>query len=206
MNEKDTVVKMAYVVNGCVAVALAVVGVLFGFQKVHEPIMRGLASTTGVVIVGFGGIVLLVLNLWALARTFTGNAYQRNLKFRNPAGDVVVYLGAVEECLSREAKGSEEVHDVKVRVFAGKGENKPVVIAASVWLWDTTDVPTVVARLQEKLKKRFLEILNIEEPVEVQVMLKKLVRKKEEKPEKPEVEGEEETFQGPQYPVEGLDE
>ena len=128
--------------------------------------------------------------------------YERSIRFQNPGGDVTVQLGAVEECLVRSARESDDVHDVKVKVFAGTHE-KPIKVVAGVSLWDAQNIPSVIDKLQERLKKRFIEILDTEEPVDVEVTLRRLVTRQEVKKEAEEKDSSsvEEDFRGPQYPV-----
>ena len=130
------------------------------------------------------------------------SSYRRSIKFQNPSGDVIVQLPAVEECLTRMARQAEDVHDVKVRVFAGT-DKKPITVVVNVALWDAPNVPSVVERLQDGLKRRFMEILNLEESVDVEVTLRRLVTKGEvrKKKVKEPASAPEPGFRGPEYPI-----
>ena len=130
------------------------------------------------------------------------SSYQRSIRFQNPSGDVIVQLGAVEECLTRTARQTEDVQDVKVRVFAGT-DKKPITVVVSASLWDAPNVPSVVEKLQDGLKRRFMEILNIEESVDVEVTLRRLVTKGEvrKKKLKEQASAPEPRFRGPEYPI-----
>ncbi len=145
---------------------------------------------------------LLLFNVLLVIRRLRQSSYQRSLRFQNPSGEVFVHLGAVEECLMRCARDNEDVHDVKVRIFAGTKE-RPIRVIVAVSLWDAPDVPSIVEKLQEQLKGRFMEILNTQDPVDVVVTLKKLITKKEAKRKAAEpVESPAESgFRGPEYPI-----
>ena len=157
------------------------------------------AGKLTVVMIGGG---LLLFNLLFVVRQLRQSSYQRSLRFQNPSGEVIVHLGAVEECLTRSARDNADVNDVRVRIFAGSQE-RPIRVVAAVSLWDAPDVPSIVEKLQEQLKGRFMEILNTEDPINVVVTLKRLVTKKQErrKVEEPVVSPAESGFKGPEYPI-----
>ncbi len=169
---------------------------LVEFVKGFENNMVG--RTTFVMVTG----ILLLLNVLIVVRRLRQSSYQRSLRFQNPSGEVFVHLGAVEECLTRRARESEDVHDVKVRIFAGTSE-RPIKVVVAVSLWDAPDVPSIVEKLQEQLKGRFVEILNSQDPVDVVVTLKRLVTKKEAKRKaaEPDAAPVESGFKGPEYPI-----
>jgi hypothetical protein len=149
------------------------------------------------------GAMFLFLNWLYVVKLVRKSRYQRAIRFQNPGGDVVVQLGAVEECLTREARQSEDVYNVKVRVFAGS-DRRPITVVVIVELWDTANMPSVVERLQEKLKSRFMEILNLEEPVDVEVTLRRVVARADSRKKKPEPASPpsiESGFRGPEYPI-----
>ena len=146
--------------------------------------------------------ILLLLNVLFVVRRLRQSSYQRSLRFQNPSGEVFVHLGAVEECLTRAARDSKDVNDVKVRIFAGTKE-RPIRIVVAVSLWDAPDVPSIVEKLQEQLKGRFMEILNTQAPIDIAVTLKRLVTKKEvkRKAAEPTASPVESGFRGPEYPI-----
>ncbi len=158
-----------------------------------------LTGKTTIVLIG---CLLVIMNVMFVARLLRSARYERSIRFQNPSGDVTVQLGAVEECLVRSARDSEDVHDVKVKVFAGTHE-RPIKVVAGVSLWDARNIPSVIDKLQGRLKARFAEILDTEEPVDVEVTLKRLVTRQEVKKEAVEKESSaaENSFRGPQYPV-----
>jgi hypothetical protein len=169
-------------------------------RAVVEFVTDPMGQTSLVII---GGL-LIFLNWLFVVKLVRKSRYQRFIRFQNPSGDVIVQLGAVEECLTRAARETEQVHDVKVRVFAGT-DKKPVTVVVSAAIWDAPNVPAVVESLQERLKGRFMEILNIEEPVDVEVTLRRLVTKGDSRKKKsvdssgtpPTEPG----FRGPEYPI-----
>ncbi len=202
--------RFVIVVDWILAIVVSVCGiawtVLPGSDGPLTPILVKFANgfgddVTGKLTVVMISGILLLLNVLLVIRRLRQSSYQRSLRFQNPSGEVFVHLGAVEECLTRSARGSEDVHDVRVRIFAGTQE-RPIKVVVAVSLWDAPNVPSIVEKLQEQLKGRFMEILNSQEPVDVVVTLKRLVTKKEAKRKvaEPAASPIESGFRGPEYP------
>ncbi len=173
------------------------------FETHRSGIVRFANDSKGQIGLVLIAVLISALNWLFVVKLVKKSKYQRSIRFQNPGGDVIVQLGAVEECLTRAARETDEVHDVKVRVFSGT-KKKPVTVVASVALWDALNVPSVVEKLQERLKGRFMEILNIEESVDVEVTLRRIVTKGEARKRK---QGDQlgpasdDGFRGPEYPI-----
>lgn len=163
-----------------------------------------LNDIAGLITLVLCGCLMVILNILFVVRLIRRTGYQRSIRFKNPGGEVIVHLSAVEECLTRYARQSEDVHDVKVRVYSGTKGN-PVRVVVTVSLWDTPDVPSIVEKLQGGLRGRFIEILNADESVDVIVTLRRLVTKKDSsrkaKGAEPAAEPVESGFKGPEYPI-----
>lgn len=208
--------RLVTVINWMLAVAVAIAAMAWAFMPgdfVADPngvvvaqakldALKFTNDMSGQITFVMGGALLILLNVILVVKLMRRASYQRSIRFQNPGGEVIVHLAAVEECLTRAVRESESVHDVKVRVFSSTKE-RPIRVKADVSLWDTPDIPSVIEKLQDRLRVRFVEILNTEEPVNVVVTVKKLGAKRDSKRKSSEAGGAsaETGFKGPEYPI-----
>lgn len=208
--------RFVIVIDWILVVAVSVCGVLWALMPgtlAPEPegaempalkvtLVEFINDISGQMTLVIAGGLLVLMNILLVIRLLRQSSYQRSIRFQNPGGEVIVHLGAVEECLTRSARESDDVHDVKVRVFSSTQE-RPIRLVVAASLWDAPDIPSIIEKLQGKLRGRFMEILNTEEPIDVVVTLKRLVTKKEVKSRAPESASSpvESGFRGPEYPI-----
>ena len=62
------------------------------------------------------GLLVMLLNWVFVMKLVRKSRYQRSIRFQNPSGDVIVQLAAVEECLTRTARQTDDVHD-EIKMF-----------------------------------------------------------------------------------------
>lgn len=123
------------------------------------------------------GIGLILLN-WMIANlTLAKLQQQKTIAFENPDGRVTVSLSAIEDFIRRSTQELPEVKDLRSDVIAKKGR---ILVRARVTLWSEAHIPDVTERIQTLVRSRVQEMLSgMEEPVNVQVHVAKVVHREE---------------------------
>lgn len=123
------------------------------------------------------GVGLVLLN-WMIANlTLAKLQQQKTIAFENPDGRVTISLSAIEDVIRRSTQELPEVKDLRSDVIAKKGR---ILVRARVTLWSEAHIPEVTERIQTLVRSRVQEMLSgIEEPVNVQVHVAKVVHRDE---------------------------
>ena len=110
-------------------------------------------------------------------------AADRGLKIERPEGEVIVRASAIESVLCQTLDSQPLVEWARVRVAGGRREKSRTVIAATVRLAETIDIPSAVRDIQAALKSRFEELLGPERPVSINVIVSRLGKRGPGEPE-----------------------
>lgn len=204
MNRFD---KTMTAVNLVVAVAACVLGIYLSW--------RG-AFGKGYEVLRISGIVcsaiLLTAEIFWLLAKHRGLMYDSYLRRDTEAGEVKVAVSALEDILTRTALEQPEVHDIRVRLLVEKGEKSPITAVARGSFWDVPDQLSIQEKIQNILRARFDEILNVDRPVKFHVAVERFrfARSEEKKPPTTKkktgselLDLSDSSFHGPRYPVKG---
>jgi hypothetical protein len=150
---------------------------------------------------------LVLFNLLYFFGSLFVRRYATHIKLSMPNGDFSIALAAIEDSLRRQVKKLPEVYDVHIRIKKDKkSETKPMTIKAYYSTREGTNVQDVTAKIQEVIRMRFQEIVEVKEPPVFKIYLTDIVdrdsKKSESKrKEKPELAEYKTYYSGPQYPV-----
>jgi len=151
----------------------------------------------------FISVLLIILNLIGLVG-LGKSKYLSYITFRNPKGQVMVSISALQDALTRTLLQHPQVHEARVSILVSRRKKKPIRVIASGALWESNDIVAIESRIQELLEKRFKEILTVEEDVVFDIRLEKFkFEKGAQRPseESPIELADEPTFKGIQYPI-----
>lgn len=150
---------------------------------------------------------LIMFNLLYFIGSLFTRRYATHIKLSMPNGDFSIALSAIEDSLRRQVKKLPEVYDVHIRIKKDKkSETKPMIIKAYYSTREGTNVQDVTAKIQEVVRMRFQEIVEVKEPPVFKIYLTDIVdrdskKSESKKKEKPELAEYKTYYSGPQYPV-----
>ena len=113
-------------------------------------------------------------------QTFTVSSQRGGvIAFDNPSGRVNVSLLAIEELIKRVTVKTPEVREVKSKVSASKRglhiKIKMLMLKAE------GSIPEITSRVQELVKKRVQEAIGLDEPIDVNIFVGKILPDQERK-------------------------
>jgi len=147
------------------------------------------------------GAVLMALNVvvpvLSAARVFRSGY----LVFETEGGRLRVSIAAIEEALVRAARTLPEVADIRIRMVAHHGAEKPLGIVVRAILWEVPDLRAVELKLRRVLNDRFSEILPGEQPLRCEITVEKFRVEKSKGPKGPDQEQPTVDSFRPKYPL-----
>ncbi len=161
-------------------------------RSVHQLMSIIYSDETLRIIFAVSAIVLLLLN-YVFYQAFTISGQKGGtIAFDNPSGRVNVSLLAIEELIKRAVIKTPEVREIKSKISASK---KGLQIKIILTLKAEGSIPEVTSRVQELVKKRVQEAIGLDEPIDVNIYVGRILSdqgnekrqpKKEEAPKEPE--------------------
>lgn len=127
-------------------------------------------------ILGITGGLLIFISLMVVQITAGVIKKEKTIAFENPDGQVTISLAAIEDFIKRAMKNLPEIKESRPAVRASK---RGIVIVNRVVLFSDVNIPETTERIQNIVKMRVQEMLGIEETVEIQVNVTKIVHKEE---------------------------
>jgi uncharacterized alkaline shock family protein YloU len=150
---------------------------------------------------------LVLFNLLYFIGSLFTRRYATHIKLSMPNGDFSIALSAIEDSLRRQVKKLPEVYDIHIRIKKDKkSETKPMTIKAYYSTREGTNVQDVTAKIQEVIRMRFQEIIEVKESPVFKIYLTDIVdrdskKSESKKKEKAELAEYKTYYNGPQYPV-----
>ena len=161
-------------------------------RGVHQLLSMIYSDETLRIIFAASATVLLLFN-YVFYRAFTVSSQKGGtIAFDNPSGRVSVSLLAIEELIKRVVIKAPEVREIKSKISASK---KGLQIKINLTLKAEGSIPEVTSCVQELVKKRVQEAIGLDEPIDVNIYVGKILSdqgnekrqpKKEEDPKEPE--------------------
>jgi len=127
-------------------------------------------------ILGITGGLLIFISIMVVQITVGVIKKERTIAFENPDGQVTISLTAIEDFIKRAMKQLPEVKESRPSVKASK---KGITIINKVVLFSDINIPETTEKIQNIVKSRVQDMLGVEEPVEIQVNVTKIVHKEE---------------------------
>ncbi len=128
-------------------------------------------------ILGITGGLLIFISLMVVQITVGIIRKEKTIAIENPDGEVTISLTAIEDFIKRAMKNLPEVKESRPSVRANK--KKGILIANKVTLFSDVNISETTERMQSIIKSRVQEMLGVDEPVEVQINVTKIVHKEE---------------------------
>jgi len=126
--------------------------------------------------------VLLILISISFAQLILGKIQrEKTIAFSSPSGKIIISLSAVEDLIMRTLRVLNEIKDVHPDVIATK---KGINVDLKISLKSEVNIPEFTAHLQETIKGKIQDIIGIEEPIEVNMHILKIVSKQDKAEEK----------------------
>lgn len=127
-------------------------------------------------ILGITGALLIFISLLVIQITVGIIRKEKTIAFENPDGQVTISLTAIEDFIKRAMKNLPEIKESRPNVRASK---KGIMIVNRVVLFSDVNIPETTEKIQNIVKSRVQEMLGVEETVEIQVNVVKIVHKEE---------------------------
>lgn len=127
-------------------------------------------------ILGITGGLLIFISLMVVQITVGVIKKEKTIAFENPDGQVTISLTAIEDFIKRAMKNLPEIKESRPSVRAGK---RGITIINKVVLFSDVNIPETTEKIQNIVKSRVQEMLGVEETVEIQVNVTKIVHKEE---------------------------
>ena len=134
------------------------------------------ANTDVRLIFGITGGLLIFISLMVVQITVGVIKKEKTIAFENPDGRVTISLTAIEDFIKRAMKNLPEIKESRPSVRASK---RGIVIVNKVVLFSDVNIPETTEKIQNIVKSRVQEMLGVEETVEIQVNVTKIVHKEE---------------------------
>jgi uncharacterized alkaline shock family protein YloU len=125
-------------------------------------------------ILGLTGGLLIFISIMVVQITAGILHKEKTIAFENPDGRVTISLTAIEDFIKRSMKQLPEIKESRPSVRAGK---KGITIMNRVVLFSDANIPDTTEKIQGIVKTRVQEMLGVEEPVDIQVNVVKIVHK-----------------------------
>lgn len=128
------------------------------------------------VILGLTGGLLIFISIMVVQITVGIINKEKTIAFENPDGQVTISLSAIEDFIKRAMKQLPEVKESRPSVRAGK---KGITIVNKVVLFSDINIPETTEKIQSIVKSRVQDMLGVEESVQIQVNVVKIVHKED---------------------------
>lgn len=133
-------------------------------------------STDVRLILGITGGLLIFISIMVVQIAVGVIQKEKTIAFENPDGQVTISLSAIEDFIKRAMKQLPEVKESRPNVKAGK---KGITIVNKVVLFSDINIPETTEKIQNIVKSRVQDMLGVEEPVQIQVNVIKIVHKED---------------------------
>ena len=197
--------------NWLCAVAIGAVGFAWAADFINIDMIKGFVGQVNTnpssrIIVLLLAAYLVLFNFLHFFGNLFIRRYATHIKLNIPGGDFSISLSAIEDSLKRQAKKIPEVNNIHIRIYKDrKSDAKPMTIKAYYSTREWTNVQDVTAKIQEVIKMRLQEIIEVKEPPVFQVYLTDIVERDSKKSDSKKREkasiSDDKMYFGPQYPI-----
>lgn len=128
-------------------------------------------ETSRIIFAGLAGFILLINYVFYVL--FTVNVHRdKTIAFDNPGGRVAVSLSALEDLVKRALQAVEGVKDTKSIISASK---KGIHVRLRLSIKSDVNIPELTSNVQEMIKDRIHDTIGIDEKVDINVYVKKII-------------------------------
>jgi len=176
------IVIIVLAVLGCAALGGACVGLALAAERAaraHELAAAFEAALSGggplaPLLLGLGGALLMAFAVFVAWANLASRRWERIVVLRNPQGEVMVSLSALEDMgrlIRAEVPG---LKDIKLRVSASR---RGLAARARVVLQGDVDIPAVTEQVQSAIRRRLQGVVGPEQDIRPRVMVAKVLVK-----------------------------
>jgi len=126
------------------------------------------------------GLICVLISLSTIIGNLRNRRHERAVIFKNPQGEVMVALGALED-LGRLVKAEvPAIKDIKLRVDV---RSKGLRVTARVVLWGDASIPDATEQCQDSIRRCFQGVLGLDQDLKPRVLVSKVAyRDPEDRP------------------------
>ncbi len=122
-------------------------------------------------VIGISGALLIVVS-YSFAQLILGKFQkEKTIAFQTSSGEVTIALSAVEDLIRRMTGIISEIKELRPNVIATK---KGIIVDLRVILRTETNIPDLIAQLQEQVRAKLQEVLGIEEQIIIKIHVSKI--------------------------------
>lgn len=130
------------------------------------------AETTGKITFAALGTTCLICAILLILGTL-GVGTEKEIVFESDGGEMVIDLSALQDCVSRTLVEDEDVANASVKIRAHRGGmSKPIICDLIVDIHERGDIPAKGAEISEAARRRFMQVIPVEEDPIINVRIK----------------------------------
>ncbi len=118
------------------------------------------------------GLLIILLYIRSVEYALIRKRRERNIAFQRPLGEVSITLAALEDVIRKTLKDIEEIKEIKPQIIASK---KGVTVIIKTILSAETNIPEITSKMQNLIKDKLQNILNIEEDIIIKINIRKIL-------------------------------
>lgn len=147
-------------------------------------------------------LVLMCVTVIVIFQKVRSLRYQKNIKFEDSNGEVIISLTSLESCIEKMLEGESDVHAAKVYIFVDTTKKADIHCWARISVSERNDIPARSVSLRKMIKRRMSEILPTSEDIKLVAELKVVPSPNKKSPNKDNSGVEDlSKFHGSEYPV-----
>jgi len=140
-------------------------------QEIADVLSLAQGNVSSRWIIGIAGALLIMIS-FSFAQLILGRFQkEKTIAFQTSSGEVTIALSAVEDLIRRMTGIIPEIKELKPNVIATK---KGLLVDLRVILRTETNIPDLIAQLQEQVRAKLQEVLGIEEQIIIKVHVSKI--------------------------------
>jgi len=126
------------------------------------------------------GLLVILLYIRAVQYNINKKRREKNIAFQRPLGEVSITLTALEDVIKKTLSNINEIKEIRPQIIASK---KGITVILKTILSAETNIPEITSKMQNLIKEKLQDILDIEEDIIVKVNIRKILldTKKHEK-------------------------
>lgn len=167
------------------------------FGKVQEYLVDNNGRIwLSILLIGLIGVSIIVI-----FQKIHNLRYQKNIKFEDSAGEVIISLTSLERCLEKMLETESDVHAAKVYIFVDMSKKSEIHCWARISIEERKDIPARSVTLRKMIRRRISEILPIQEEINLVAELKVVPGRKGQGNKDGYAAEDLSQFHGSQYPI-----
>ena len=116
--------------------------------------------------VGLAGLLLIILAFGYIYSLLKGVNRKKTISIKNPDGEVIISLSAIEDFVQRIASNVTEIKELRCKVISSR---KGLKVINNVIILSDINIPELTEKFQEMVRLKLQEMLGIEGNIEVKM-------------------------------------